>query len=152
VQYPARRGGKIRQVVPDNMVVVFAEPIKANGSYDMPLQPVKPFWMLEYVSKHNERKDYEDSFQKYERDLKVPYFLLFYPEIQDLTLYRHTGRRYSSVKANDAERFAIRELDLEMAILDGWVRFWLHGKLLPLPGDLLRELDQMKQELEQVRQ
>src|SRR6185437_13710939 len=80
VQYPRRGQRKLGQVVPDNMVVVCDEPIRASGSYDLPLQPVGPFWMLEYVSKHNKRKDYEDNFQKYERELKVPYYLLFYPD------------------------------------------------------------------------
>src|SRR5437879_11053409 len=49
VQYPRPRK-KLGQVVPDNMVVIHSEPIKADGSYDLPLQPVRPFWMLEYVS------------------------------------------------------------------------------------------------------
>src|SRR5262245_23351131 len=39
VQYPLKRGG-IVQVVPDNMVVLCDEPIKAKGSYNLPLQPV----------------------------------------------------------------------------------------------------------------
>ena len=47
--------------------------------------------MLEYVSKSSRRKDYDDNFDKYERDLKVPYYLTFYPDDQELTLYRHTG-------------------------------------------------------------
>lgn len=47
VQYPRRGPRKIGQVVPDNMVVIWPEPIKASGSYDLPLQPVCPFWMLE---------------------------------------------------------------------------------------------------------
>ncbi len=42
VQYPLARGGKIGQVVPDNMVVVCDQPIKASGSYDVLLQPVGP--------------------------------------------------------------------------------------------------------------
>src|SRR5579884_2151355 len=48
VQYPLPRRRKPGQVVPDNMVVVYEQPIKAEGSYDVPLQPVRPFWMLEY--------------------------------------------------------------------------------------------------------
>src|SRR5271167_3914558 len=38
VQYPYGRGQKIRQVVPDNMVVVHEQPIQAEGSFDVPLQ------------------------------------------------------------------------------------------------------------------
>src|SRR2546421_12796582 len=44
VQYPQGRQQQIRQVVPDNMAVVHSEPIQANGSYDVPFQPVGPFW------------------------------------------------------------------------------------------------------------
>ena len=80
VQYPRRGKRKPGQVVPDNMIVKHDKPIEAEGSFDVPLQPTRPFWMLEYVSKSNERKDYEDSRKKYEKELKVPYYLLFVPE------------------------------------------------------------------------
>src|SRR6185437_9227678 len=36
VQYPRRGQPSIGKVVPDNMVVVWPEPIKASGSYDLP--------------------------------------------------------------------------------------------------------------------
>jgi Uma2 family endonuclease len=152
VQYPRRGQKKPGQVVPDNLVVICAEPIEADGSYDVPVQPVPPFWVLEYVSKNNKRKDYEDSFRKYERDLKVPYYLMFYPDNQELTLYRHNGRKYVSVKPNEQERYAIPELDLEMAILDGWVRYWYQGVLLPLPAELQRDLDEARRQAEEQRQ
>lgn len=151
VQYPLRRGGRPVQVVPDNMVVLSEEPIRARGSYDVPFQPARPFWVLEYVSKYNKRKDYEDNFVKYERELKVPYYLLFYPDDQELTLYRHNGRKYVTVKPNDHGRYAIRELDLEVALLDGWVRYWYKGELLPLPADLQRALNQMRRLFEQEK-
>jgi hypothetical protein len=152
VQYPVARHKRPRQVVPDNMVVRWKEPIKVEGSFDIPLQPVKPFWMLEYVSRYNKRKDYEDSFQKYERELKVPYYLVFYPDDQELTLFRHTGRKYVSVRPNERGRLALPELDLELGFLDGWVRYWYKGELLPLPADLKRQLDEMRQERDQERQ
>src|SRR5580693_6855822 len=85
VQYPLPRKKRPGQVVPDNMVVIHPEPIKAEGSYDLPLQPVGPFWVLEYVSKGNRRKDYDDNMRKYEHDLKVPYYMLFVPDQQELT-------------------------------------------------------------------
>jgi Uma2 family endonuclease len=152
VQY--ERSGERRpgQVVPDNMVVVHDEPIEAEGSYDVPLQPVGPFWVLEYVSKHTKRKDYEDNFDKYEKELKVPYFLLFYPETQDLTLYHHSGRKYKSVPANGHGRHPIRELELEVELRDGWVRYWFRGELLPLPAELQRELDEARRQAEEERQ
>jgi Uma2 family endonuclease len=138
VQYPLPRQKRPGQVVPDNMVVVHAGTLKAEGSYDVPLQPAGPFWMLEYVSKNNSRKDYDDNLQKYEHQLKVPYYLLFQPDVLELTLYRHTGRKYVSVKPDDAGRLALPELELGVALLDDWVRFWFRGQLLPLPADLLR--------------
>ena len=151
VQYPRPGHKRPGQIVPDNMVVVCEKPIKADGSYDVILQPVAPFWMLEYVSKHNKRKDYEESFQKYERDLKTPYYLLFYPDNQELTLYHLKGRKYVSVKPNARGRYALPELALEMAILDGWVRYWYEGELLPLPAELQRDLDAARLQAEEQR-
>jgi hypothetical protein len=139
------------QVVPDNMVVVWPEPIQAEGSYDVPLQPARPFWVLEYVSKSSKRKDHEDSFLKYERELKVPYYLLFYPDNQELTLFHHNGRKYVSVKPNGHDRRAIPEIEVEVALLDGWVRFWFRGELVPLPADLQRQLDATRAERDAAR-
>jgi Uma2 family endonuclease len=79
VQYPLAGQRKPGQVVPDNMVVISDEAIEAETSYNLPLEPARPFWVLEYISKNNKRKDYEESFDKYERDLKVPYYLVFTP-------------------------------------------------------------------------
>jgi Uma2 family endonuclease len=151
VQYPLPRRKRPGQVVPDNMVVLHERPIKAEGSYDVPLQPVGPFWVLEYASKNNERKDYDDNMVKYETLLKVPYYLLFHPEHQELTLYHHTGEKYVSVKPNETGRLPLPELELELALLDGWVRFWFRGELLPLPADLQRQRDQARRERDETR-
>jgi len=140
IQYERGRGKKLGQVVPDNMVVLSDVSIEAEGSFDLALQPAAPFWVLEYVSRRNKRKDYQDSFAKYERELKVPYCLLFRPEAQKLDLYHHDGRKYAPVKANQHGRLPMPELDLEVALLDGWVRFWYQGKLVPLPAEMQRDL------------
>ena len=42
VQYPRRGQKKLGQVVPDNMVVIYKDPIKAELSFDTPLQPAEP--------------------------------------------------------------------------------------------------------------
>ncbi len=152
VQYPWGRQQKLRHVVPDNMVVIHEKRIKAGTSFKVPFQPVPPFWMLEYVSKSNRRKDYEDNFERYERELKVRYYLLFYPDEQELTLYKHTGRKYRAVPPNDNNRHPIEELDLELGLLDGWVRFWYKGKLLPLTADLQREVDEQSRLLQEAIQ
>jgi Uma2 family endonuclease len=152
VQYPREGERRPGQVVPDNMVVVHGEPINAETSFDLPLQPARPFCVMEYVSKKSKRKDYERNFDRYEKELGVPYYLLFYPDTQDLTLYRLSGKRYRSVKPNGGGRCALPELELEVALLDGWVRFWFRGELLPLPADLLRELTLTREQLTQTRQ
>jgi Uma2 family endonuclease len=151
IQYPRKGKKRPGQVVPDNMVVKSNEPIRATSSFNTPLEPAGPFWVMEYVSKNNKRKDYEDSFKKYEQDLKVPYYLVFYPETQDLTLYEHTGEKYVSVKPNERGRYAIPPLDIELAILDGWVRYWYKGELLPLPADMQRELDALRQSTKELK-
>ena len=74
VQYPLPRRKRLGQVVPDNMVVIHDGPIEADGSYDVPLESARPFWMLEYASKSNRRKDYKDNMRRYEHELKVPYY------------------------------------------------------------------------------
>jgi len=152
VQYHRPKHKKPGQVAPDNMVVMHSEVIDAETSYDVPLQPVPPFWVLEYVSKSSKRKDYEISMAKYEHELKMPYYLVFYPDTQDMTLYHHDGERYHSVKPNEHDRVEIPELKMEMGLLDGWVRFWFRGEMLPLPADLQRELNQMRVQLEKTEQ
>lgn len=147
VQYPVPGQRKPRQVVPDNMVVVHDQPIQAQTSFNLPLQPVGPFWMLEYVSTYSKRKDYEDNFDRYEQELKVPYYLTFYPDIQELTLYRHGGERYATVLPNGAGRYPVPELEVEVGLQDGWVRFWFRGQLLPLPAELLQEVTEVRRQL-----
>jgi Uma2 family endonuclease len=144
--------GKLRQVVPDNMVLDSDQPVQAVGSFNVELEPAGPFWVLEYISKSSRRKDYKDSFRKYQRELRVPYRLLFYPERQDLRLYRHDGQRYVRVEANLAGRLAIPELNLELGLLNGSVRFWYSGRLLELPGDLQQRFEQLQARIELERQ
>jgi hypothetical protein len=151
VQYRLKGDRKIRQVVPDNMVILHDGPLDVEGSYDIELQPARPFWVLEYVSKHNKRKDYDRNFEIYEKDLKVPYYLMFYPDNEELTLYTLKRGKYVSVKPNKNGRLAIPKLDLEVALLDGWVRFWYKGKLLPLPADLQREVNEARRREEEAR-
>ncbi|MHB1426056.1 MAG: Uma2 family endonuclease [Gemmataceae bacterium] len=152
VQYPHGREPRPHQVVPDNMVVIHDTPIKVEGSFNLPLQPAGPFWVLEYVSKDSKRKDYDDSFYKYEHELKVPYYLIFHPDEQELTLFRHTKRKYVSVEPNENGRLALSELELEMGLIGEWCRFWYQGELLPLPADLFRELEKSRRQTEEERQ
>jgi Uma2 family endonuclease len=152
VQYPRVGERRPGQVVPDNMVVVAKAPPRAELSYSTPVEDKGPFWVMEYVSKGSRRKDYDESFDKYEQALKVPYYLTFYPDTQDLTLYHHEGKKYVTVRPNKHERYAVRELKIEVALLDGWVRFWYRGELLPLPAEMQQGLDKVRRQVEEERQ
>lgn len=145
VQYPHGRRRQVRQVVPDNMVVVHPEPIRAYLSYDLPFQPGAPFWVLNYVSPYTRRKDYDADFRRYEVDLKIAYVLVCYPEQQKMMLYRHSGKKYAAVVANSAGRYAIPELELEVGLLEGCARFWHRGDRLLLPHELQQEIDAIRE-------
>jgi Uma2 family endonuclease len=144
--------GRLRRVVSDNMVRLSREPLRTGTSFNVELETDQPFLVLEYVSPASHRKDYHESFRKYERELRVPYCLLFYPEEQDLQLHHLEGTRYQRVTANTHGRYAIPELELEVGLLGGWVRFWHRGDLLPLPADLEKELLQEKERADRERE
>jgi Uma2 family endonuclease len=144
--------GRLRRVVPDNMVRRSRAQLHTGSSFNVELETEQPFLVLEYVSPANYRKDSRDSFLKYERELRVPYCLIFYPEKQDLQLHHLEGEEYQRVPANAHGRYAIPELDLEVGLLDGWVRFWHRGELLPLPADLEKDLFRERARAEQEKQ
>jgi hypothetical protein len=151
VQYPRPGRVKTGQVLPDNMIVVHSDTIKVtNCSFDVPGQPVGPFCVLEYVALNNLCKDYAGNGEKYELELKVPYFLVFGTDRRELALYRHNQRRYVAVKPNARGRLPIPKLELEVAILDGWVRFWFRGELLLQPAEQQRELDKTNREIAEI--
>jgi Uma2 family endonuclease len=150
IQYPVAGQSDLGKVVPDNMIVVCEEPLGELSNYALPLQRVGPLCVMAYVSRSNRRKDYEDNLVRYERDLKVPYYLLFTPDIQEMILYHYHHDHYRTVLPNEQGRYAIPELELEVAILQRWLRFWFRGELLPLPGDLLRLLDDANARAEQA--
>ena len=124
---------------------------EAQGSFDVPLQPVGPFWVLEYVSKDNKRKDYDDNFDKYEQELQGAVLPGLLPRQTGADAVPAHGRRLRLGEAKRRRSLCDPELDLEVALLDGWVRYWLRGELLPLPADLLHNLEHIRHLLEQER-
>ena len=151
VQYPNGNRRKPGQVVPDNMVVLHDGPIRALGHFTLALQPVKPFWVMEYVSNSSQRKDYVETMRKYEEGMKVPYYLVFYPDNQELSLFRHDGAKYVTVLLDEAGLHAVPELEMAVSLTDGWARYWFRGEMLPLPGELLRSLDRANRETARQR-
>jgi Uma2 family endonuclease len=151
VQYPLPRRKRPGQVVPDNMVVLYPGTLEVEGSYIVQLQPARPFWMIEYISRNNPRKDYVDNVNKYERDLKVPYYLWFIADSQEMTLFKHTGEKFASVTPNAHGRLEIPELELEVGLLGEWMRYWFRGKMLPLPAELEQARQALEQEVARLR-
>ena len=154
VQYPHPTDTQtVQRVVPDNMVVLYGKDLGPLLSFDVPKLAMVPFWVLEYVSKSSERKDENDSFLKYELELKVPYYLISYPGNEELTLYRLNKRRkrYDTVLPNAEGRSELPEVSIEVGLVDGWARFWHEGRMLPLPAELDRELDEVRLELGRER-
>jgi Uma2 family endonuclease len=141
IQYDYGRPPTRRGVVPDIMVVLHPEPIVATTYYGLPMQPVPPFLVFECVSNSNKRKDYEDSHDKYERELRVPYYLLFYPDNDELTLYRRGRSRYISVKPNAEGRYAVPEMEMEVGVREEWLRVWFRGELMPTPTEMQQRFD-----------
>ena len=82
----------------------------------------------------------------------MPYCLIFFPEEQDLQLYHLESGRYRPVPANTHGRHAIPELELEVGLLDGWVRFWYQGEILLLVEEMEKERIQLMQRTEENRQ
>ena len=144
VRYPSEGPSPMGEVVPDNMIVVHDGPLAVYDVYDTSTQPAHPFWVLDYISDNYCRKNHHKNFDKYERLLKVPYCLIFKTDARELTLYHHNGLKYVSVKPNATGRCPIPELELELALLDGWVRYWYRGELLPQPADLQSDLDEAR--------
>jgi Uma2 family endonuclease len=146
-----REDGSLVQVVPDNMAILSDEPYRPRTSYALELEKAPIFWVLEWVSKNSQGKDYGDSFKKYEEDLQVPYCLMFNPDEQDLRMYRYNGEGYVRMEPDSRGRMRIDQLDLEVGLLDGWVRYWHKGELLPLPEELVRDSERLRQSLKETQ-
>ncbi|MGL6094519.1 MAG: Uma2 family endonuclease, partial [Fimbriiglobus sp.] len=153
IQYPVGDIRTLQRVVPDNLIVIHAGPVRAVGSFNVPFETAEPFLTMEYVSEGNERKDYVDNMRRYQDDLRVPYYLLFEPMKEQLLLFKLPGRKkaYVSVKPNPDDRLEIPELELEVARFDGWARYWFRGKLLPLPAEMAQELKSVRRQLQNAR-
>jgi Uma2 family endonuclease len=141
-----RHEGRIERAVPDNMVVLGDPGDAPRSSWAVEYEPCPVLWVLEYVSRENPEKDYASNFEKYEGVFKFPYYLLFEPEQQVLLLYHLHEGRYVPVEENTRRRLPIPELELEVGLLDGWVRFWFRGELLPVSRELRAQMKKLREQ------
>ncbi len=145
VQYWYR--GKLRRVVPDNMLVVGNVPEHPRSSYATELEPASPLMMLEWVSDSSEGKDYGESFRKYEQELQTAYCLCFHPDKRKWEVYRHDGQRYVQLEPDLNGRVEVPELELRIGLREGWIRFWHQGELLEIPSELQQRLDRQTEKI-----
>ena len=150
VQYFAEK--KLRRVVPDGMVVVGDIEPKMRLSYSLKLEGVKPLMSMEYVSDSSEGKDYGESYDKYELELQLLYCVIYDPRNFDLQIYRHDGRQYVQMKPDSNDRYHVPELDVEIGVIEGWMRFWHRGKLVDLPEELDQQLQQQEQRIQEQQE
>ena len=142
--------GKLRRVVPDNMIVLAEERPDVTMNFAIEVQKSRPFFVLEYVTETNKRKHHQKSYGKYEAELKVPYYTIFQLDDRKLSLLAYDKKqgKYQSLPPNQNGRYAIRELDLEVGLLDGWARFWWKGALLLTTTELHAEVVEARKQLE----
>ena len=147
VQYPLLDQDEMGQVIPDNMVIIHHDAVGAIESYDLPFHPARPFWVIDYVSRLNHRKDYDDNSRRYEKDLKVPFYMRIDVDHQQMNLYRHNGGSYVAVAPNEQGRYAVEDIEVEVAIAGDVVRYWHRGALLRLPAELYEALVEVNRRL-----
>ncbi len=151
IQYPLNGG--LGQVCPDNMLLETETPLEPLGSFNLPFESGRRIlWTFEYVSPDSHRKDYIDNARKYGRELKIPYYMVFDPHSKELDLFRLSGSDYASVRPNAVGRLPVPELELEIGLLDGWVRYWFRGRLIPLLAELQQQIDEMADRLDKARE
>ena len=56
--------GKLRRVVPDNMIVIAEERPDVTMNFAIEVQKSRPFFVLEYVTETNKRKHHQKSYDK----------------------------------------------------------------------------------------
>lgn len=153
VQYPPTgRKRNPGQVVPDNTIIVYPQPVRPALHYSLPLQPVLPFLVVDYVCESNERKTDADNRRKYEEDLRIPYYLCIHPEARKLSLFGHDGTRYAPVLPDAAGLHAIPELGMAVSLVGGHARYWSRGEMLPLLHELYRQVRRAEEEAARVRE
>lgn len=151
IQYGPPGRDDPEQIVPDNFVVRAAKPIEARDHYDVPFQPARPFVVFEYPSTPLQRKRIGRRVGQYEHNLAVPYVVRFDPESGQLAVQHLIGSLLVPCDISAAGRAGIPELELELGVIDGVLRFWFRGELVPLPAEVLNHQQEQAAEIARLR-
>lgn len=137
--------GVIKGVVPDNMIVVSDEPLRHRTSFPVPVEPVLPLLVIEYVSKGGDKKDYVVNRRRYAL-VGVPYYVICDPQKSKLEVHHLQDDGYVRLEPGLNNRVSVPELDLEIGLLNGWMRFWHRGELLPIPAESERQKEALQRD------
>ncbi|MEN9232108.1 MAG: Uma2 family endonuclease [Thermostichus sp. DG02_5_bins_236] len=161
-----------RQVIVPDLFLVLGVPRWRDGSARKSYVVwdegnIFPILVLEIIcNDQGEEKPGQVKFQLYERRLRIPYYVTFELETDELNAYQLQGGHYEQLPTSGPEEQAlIRLADLDLCIgrwwgsYEGRERFWVRwydgaGQLLPTGAELERqraELERQRAELERQR-
>lgn len=114
-------------------------------SYVLWNELVRPAAVIEYVStdgrEERDRTPHTGKFWIYERVIGAGYYVIFDPSRRTLEVFAQNGDGYHEVSPNEAGRFLVKSLTVELGIWDGtyrglttsWLRAWdpLTGVMVP---------------------
>ncbi len=118
-------------------------------SYVLWNELVRPAVVIEYVStdgtEERDRTPRTGKFWIYERVIAAGYYVILDPARRTLEVFAQNGNRYHEVPPNEAGRFFVESLNVELGIWDGtyrglttsWLRVWdpATGKMLALDSE-----------------
>ena len=73
-----------------------------------------------------------------------------YDAVADARVFVDDGAIDHAIAPDADGRCLVEELEIEVGLHDGWVRFWHRGELLPLPADYQREMDEKQRALSEM--
>jgi len=137
---------------------------KPRRSYVMWKELVRPAILIEYVSGDgSEERDQtpgKGKFWIYERVIGAGYYVIFDPWKHTLQAFSQNGNGYREMSPNEAGRFPIEGLNIELGIWDGWYREidapWLRvwdpttGKIVPLADERIEVAEMALEETKTI--
>ena len=135
--------------VPDWFYVPGVPPMldgEMRRSYVLWKELIRPSIVIEYVSgdgsEEHDTTPRKGKFWIYERVIAAGYYVIFDPWKHTLQVFSRNGNGYHEVPPNEAGRFLVKDLNVELGIWDGtyrkmttaWLRAWdpATGEMLPL--------------------
>ena len=123
------RGDELRRIAPDNIISFGFASHTSGGNCAIGGNRCSLLAAFTYDCFSPPEESRQD-FCVFEKELAVPYYVLFYPLHQSLRLYIHNGKNYDLASPNKKLKYEIPELNIELALHNGWLRIWFNNELL----------------------